>query len=297
MSIISSLRMMGGRLGLQISKHSPEILMVTGILGMVTAAVLASKATLSLHEVVDETQETIDNIEAAKDEYPEPKQYREELVIAKTIKVASIVKLYAPAIVLGGVSIACIVGSNRIISRRNLALMAAYKLIDEKFKDYRDNVIEELGPEKDKEFIRKTPQKKTLVKVGDTNKGTLTNRKFGYSIYAREFNETNPNWARTRDYNMLFLTSVQNWCNDILRGRGHIFLNEVYDHLGLPRSTEGQAVGWVYDKVREIGDNYVDFGLLDPSNQLDLTLVEEEVNHNPPIKLDFNVDGIIWDLI
>ena len=88
----------------------------------------------------------------------------------------------------------------------------------------------------------------------------------------------------------MYLKAQQNSFNDLLRARGHVFLNEVYDGLGLERSQAGAVVGWVLGD----GDNYVDFGIFDG----DKPRARDFVNGlEASILLDFNVDGVIYDLI
>lgn len=101
------------------------------------------------------------------------------------------------------------------------------------------------------------------------------------SKYARYFTPGCPNWTENRDYNMLYLKSQQTYANDLLRARGHLFLNEVYDMLGLPRTKDGCVVGWVLG-------SYVDFGLDNKKNE------DPEQRYQT---LDFNVDGYILDRI
>jgi hypothetical protein len=101
------------------------------------------------------------------------------------------------------------------------------------------------------------------------------------SSYARVFDESNVNWERKPEYNMLFLKSQQNWMNDRLQARGHVFLNEVYDCLGFQRTSAGAVVGWL-----DRGDSHIDFSIRDHQKE------------NPSsVILDFNVDGIIYDKI
>ena len=107
------------------------------------------------------------------------------------------------------------------------------------------------------------------------------------SQYARFFDECSAAWQKDSKYNLMYLKSTQNLMNDRLRSRGHLFLNEVYDHLGLPRSKEGQIVGWIYDTENPIGDNFVDFGIFDDRSKPDISEFENS------ILLDFNVDGNI----
>jgi hypothetical protein len=86
----------------------------------------------------------------------------------------------------------------------------------------------------------------------------------------------------------VFLRANQQYFNNLLIVRGHVFLNEVYDQLGLPHTTAGQIVGWRYTPDNE-GDNYNDFGIL-----RDDETVRDFINgRNGSILLDFNVDGPI----
>lgn len=111
------------------------------------------------------------------------------------------------------------------------------------------------------------------------------------SQYARIFDDSCPAWNRDAEYNLLFLKEQQTFATDLLRSRGYLFLNEVYDMLGFPRSKAGQVVGWVYDEKNPIGDNKVDFRIFDERNSLFVNGYERSV------LLDFNVDGCILDKI
>lgn len=109
------------------------------------------------------------------------------------------------------------------------------------------------------------------------------------SLYARFFNETSPAWNENAEYNLTFLRSQQMYANEMLKVRKYVFLNDVYDMLGLPRTKAGQIVGWIYDEKNPIGDNCIDFGIFVWSNR-------EFVNgHENTVLLDFNVDGNILD--
>ena len=88
---------------------------------------------------------------------------------------------------------------------------------------------------------------------------------------------------------MFYLKAQENYFNDLLRYRGHLFLNEVYDGLGIPRSKAGQLVGWIYNEDDPSGDNYVDFNIFKTSN------VQSINGYENSILLDFNVDGNIFE--
>ena len=111
------------------------------------------------------------------------------------------------------------------------------------------------------------------------------------SQYSRFFDEGCKMWTKDAEYNMLYLRSMQNYANDLLKARGYVFLNEVYDLLGFPRTKEGQLVGWVYNENGHTGDNFIDFDIYAERSK-------DFVNGitNSPL-LDFNVDGCIIDQV
>lgn len=104
---------------------------------------------------------------------------------------------------------------------------------------------------------------------------------------AKWFDESCLGWTRNSEMNKLFLIQQQTYCNEKLRSRGYLFLNEVYDALGIPRTARGQILGWVYDIHNPIGDNFVDFGLYEDHNRKFVNGLSNKV------LLNFNVDGDI----
>ena len=202
--------------------------------------------------------------------------------------------MYAPTVIVGTLTIVCLTKSHTILSNRNTALMAAYSVLERSYNAYRKRVIDEFGEDKDREFRYPTKEIRTLSldekgkAVEKVETKTLLDQ---YSTYARFFDEMCPDWKRNPEYNLIFLRAQQNWANDLLRARGHVFLNEVYDMLGIPRTKAGAVVGWV---IGHEGDNYIDFGLFDGENSAARDFVN---GRERSILLDFNVDGVIYDKI
>lgn len=112
------------------------------------------------------------------------------------------------------------------------------------------------------------------------------------SPYARHFDETCMAWTKDPESNKFYLLRQQEYANEKLRQRGYLFLNEVYDILGIPRTKAGQCVGWMYDTENPIGDNYVDFGIFDQVHNRSFVNGYEN-----SVLLNFNVDGNILDRI
>lgn len=294
------------RVGLQVRKHSPEILMVAGVVGTVVSAVMACKATTKLSGIMDNTKGQVDAIHYAK-EHPEelkeeytPEDAKKDLTIVYTKTGVELVKLYGPSIALGALSIAGILTSNSIHRRRNVALAAAYTAIDTGFKQYRGRLIERFGEQLDKELRYNIQNVEVEEKIVDEKGKEKTVKKTvevvdttGFSDYARLYDDGNAGWDKDPEYTLMFLKHQQNYANDKLRTQGHLFLNEVYDMLGIPRSKAGQIVGWIYDEKNNNhdGDNFVDFGIYTQANKNFLDGYEKVA------LLDFNVDGPIYNKI
>lgn len=307
-AIVKSAGRAFSKVNIKVQKHSPEILVGLGIVGAVASAVLACKATTKASDILEESKEKVDQIhQVASNESIDDDMYSEEdknrdLALVYVQTGVELVKLYGPAIALGTISIASILMSHNILRKRNVALAAAYTAIDHSFKDYRKRVIDKFGKEIDRELKYNIKAKKIEETVVDDDgkekkiKSTVDVIEGieGYSDYARFFDDGCRNWEKDSEYNLMFLRAQQQYANDLLVSRGHLFLNEVYDMLDIPRTKAGQVVGWVYDPENPVGDNYVDFGIYDIRRQENRDFVN---GYERSILLDFNVDGNIWDLI
>ena len=297
-------------INLKVQKHSPEILMGLGIIGTVASAILACRATLKVNNILEEKKDTINAIHACIDD--ETVEYSEEdkkkdLTILYAQTGVKLAKLYLPSVALGALSIASIISGYKILNKRNIALAAAYTVVDKGFKKYRKNVVERFGEEVDKELRYNIKAKEIEEKYTDKNGKEKTKKKTVYEIakdkeplegvseYAKFFDEWNTDeHSKDPEYNLMFLRRQQDYANELLKSQGYLFLNEVYDMLGIPRTQAGQIVGWIYDEKNPNGDNYVDFGIYDlhdPNKRAFVNGLERS------ILLDFNVDGVIYDKI
>ena len=316
---MTSLTRTASRAGLQVKKHSPEILLVTGIVAGGAALVTACMATTKLESVLNETKENVAKVhecaaageirvneggEIRTVEYTE-EDSKKDLTIFYAKGALNVAKLYAPAIGLGAVALTCILASHGIIHKRYTGAVAAYSAIDGSFKDYRKRVVERFGEEMDRELkynIKAKEVEETVAHEDGTEtvvKKTIEGIENPYdrqSEYARCYTDGCVGWTKDPEANLTFLRLQEKWANDRLQAVGHLFLNEVYEMLGLPHSTAGAVVGWIYDPKNpdHKGDNRVDFGIYNihiPANR-------EFVNGwERSIWLDFNVDGVIYDLI
>lgn len=293
------------KLTLKSKKYAPEIMVIAGVAGVITSTVMACKATTKAGEISEKTKNQMTQIhevaETKPDQYSE-EDMKKDTVIVYTQTAVEFAKLYGPSVILGTVSIACILGSHHILSKRNAALAAAYATVDKSFKDYRGRLVERFGKELDKELRYNIKAKEFEETVANEETGEETTvvktvnvaDAIEYSDYARFFDEGCAGWTKDSEHNLYFLKCQQNYANECLKTRGYLFLNDVYEMLGIPKTKAGQIVGWVYDEKNPNGDNFVDFGIYDINKERARAFVN---GYERTILLDFNVDGNILDLI
>lgn len=288
------------RLGLKVAKHSPEICLASGIVVGVGATVLACKATLRVGDIIDNHNQTMHNInflqEKARSGEPIENYTVEEaqkekfiLFIQTAVKVG---KLYAPAIVLGMTSIGLLLGGHHIMVKRNAALSITCAAIQKAYDEYRQRVRNAVGDEKENDIFKGVTEVVTeeVNSKGKTVKKKETSLESPASPYTRIFDESSRWWKKDPEQNMFFLSMQQRHANDLLRLRGHLFLNEVFDMLNLPRTKMGSVCGWVYGE----GDSFVDFGMWDAEKEGTRRFINCAENC---VWLNFNCDGVIYDLI
>lgn len=278
---------LAGRAGLVLSKHAPTILTAAGTAGFIGTTIIASKATLKVEETISEEAALLVKVhEAHEDGKLEDKDALHDKVILYTRMATKLAKLYAPALILGAASIVSLATGHGIMLKRNASLAAAYAAVDQAFKTYKKKVESKFGKDAVIDALVSTAEE-------DLTKTELTMEAIaavdGVSPYGVIFDETNNNWSADEDLSMLHLKCQQQYANDILQTRGHIFLNEVYKMLGFPHTPAGAVTGW----VKGNGDDFVDFNIFEGTFEGE----DEKGRTVTKWALDFNVDGVMYDKI
>lgn len=272
-------------------KMSPTALTVVGITGVVTATVLACRATLKIKDnVLDEHNWSLEKAKTLKgqiNKQDEPFPYNQVVTRTYVNTTLGLAKLYAVPFAIGVVSIACIAGGHVVLLNRNAALGAALTATEKAFSKYRGAVKEKYGEEAERE-IHYSVQTERIENTKDGKVEEIKTFSLEHSPYAKIFDESNPNWDRsTPSYGSVFLLTQQNYANQRLRAHGYLLLNDVYKALGFPKTSAGAVVGWALGH----GDDYVDFGLMSVESE---GFVEGDERS---VLLDFNVAGSVFDLI
>lgn len=301
------------RTGLKIKKYSPEILTVVGVVSFVATVVTACKQTTKAHDILDKYHDEMEEINEAatlskednlidemgnKIVYDQNDVKKDKFgVVARTT--VGFIKLYSGPILLGAISITSFLSANHILKTRYVGAVAALNAISDAFDKYRQRVREAGGEELDRHFMYGTEESKIdiveMTEDGKTHKSkevveNVVDKNGVLSPYAKFFDESCPDWDKNPEFNMMFLQGQEAIANNMLHARGHLFLNEVYDMLGIERTSIGSVVGW----IDGYGDSFVDFGLYESDNKAKRRFVNGLEN---VILLDFNVDGVIYDKI
>lgn len=305
---------------LRVSKHSPEILMVTGAVTFVATVVVACKQTLKCEEILDNHERKMkdidDCLELASEEgsgvtYSQ-ETAKKDRAVAFVQTGLDFAKLYAPAIGLGVISLVSFGCGFKILKKRNLALTAAYGAIDTAFKEYRSRVKDELGEEADKHFrygYETALNKKGTVAVKNENgeteikevdvtdtvpwsesEGTLDNATFVFAP------ETSRYWFPDDIHNQAGISAARTRMQIDFDNNGYLFLNDVLKALGLKEVPYGQLVGW----LKGYGDPYIDFRMKPicrPLPKNDKIRNPFNADYEIIYEFDFNTCGIIWDKI
>lgn len=313
-------------------KHAPELLIAGGVISMVAAVGTAVAATTKLEVILDDTNAKLEAADIAVKRCKEdPEKFRkmyedrgvteyteDDAAREKTIIYIQggwkVVKLYLPTVTFMALSAGCVLAAHDILSKRNVALLAAYKASESSFLKYRDRVREEIGEERENDIYYGNVVSETIkekVEDPETGKTKTVKRELKKtggvvcSRYARFFDETNPNYNKpcknletgefvdirtAAERNRYFIECQLQKARREFKRRGHLFLNEAYDLLDMDRSDEGQLVGWIDD-----GETEIDFGIYDvksvPERAAFINGTEASV------LMDFNVQGVIYDLI
>lgn len=210
-----------------LTKHSPEILIGLGVAGLLGTTVLAVRETPKVLKLLENKKNELDV---------------EKLSVKDTVK--TVWKNYIPCAVLAVTSVACIVGASNISARRNAALAAAYAIGNKAFSDYKEEVINLLGEEKEKE-IKERVADKLLKENPVTSKEVIitdNNEHLCYDEITGRYFKSSQNKIK----------EAQNVINDRLRDEMWVSLNDLYYELCLPNVRVGDDLGWNVD------DGYLD---------------------------------------
>lgn len=285
--------------------YSPEIMIGAGVIGGITSAVMACKATRKADAIgydFECDKETIKR-EFKDDDGAliESKEYKKELTRRTFKYVGQVCKVYAPAAVVGGISIASILSGYNVLNKRTVALAASLDILNEDFKKYRERIVNRYGEEVDYEVYNGIEKETVKEKIVDENgkKKTVTKevvKDYDGNMFTAVFHEGNLGFERDALHNKFVIDSTVQMLNQRLQSRyrkGHpgiMSYNEARKAFGFRPVPHGQIWGWVYDEENPVGDNYISVGMLEDIDSAKANFINGE---EYAVVLNFNCDSNI----
>src|SRR4030095_7916131 len=266
-----------------LKSKAPFIITGLGIVGVVTAGVLAARATRHLDPIVDAHKAEVKTARLNKAKEIEGysnTDHAKSLISIYGGTSLKLCRLYGSSVTLGAISIAAIVTGHNMQYKRFVTAATALKGSEAAFAEYRDQVSKVLGEEAENDLYRGIREE--VVENEETDKEEIkkyiTDRPV--SEYARIFGpETSPQWHHIATQNDYIVNGALDYFNGRLNRLGYVLLSEVYEKLGFKVTQASRMVGWLKDgKDGEIKFNPQRF---------------HRDNGDIVLLLDFNVDGII----
>lgn len=289
-------------------KASPTLLVIGSAATGIAATITACKSTIKAVEIYNDykaDRETIETVWADSQKGIEPAaKYTEDeyhLDVRNTnLKLCgAMLKTYALPISLTLVSISMGIGSHMIMRKRVATLTTSVISLTEALKQYRNNVIERYGKDVDYELANnikeieiedpETGEKKKVKKAID-NKNPYS---FWFGPeYLDSYGQRckNPYWSNDALYNLHQLDVFYRHLNEKLKSQESLFINEVMDTFGFPRSGIGTTHGWIYDPNNAKSSCEVNFGI-----NRDEIIDKYHRGITEPILITLNPDGYIVD--
>ena len=215
--------------GLFLKRNSPYILTGMGCAGVVSTAVLAGRAAVKANDEISDI-----NCKRLMDGY--------EVCSAKE-KVMLTWKYFIPPVVMGATSMACIVGAQSVQTKRHAALASLYTLTEQTLKDYRENVVDLVGKNKEEKAYTKVAQDKVLENPPQENQIILTKK--GDTLFKDSYS------GRYFKSDIEALRRIQNELNHQLVNQMWVPINDLYTIVGLDPIKLGEDIGWNPDELIE----------------------------------------------
>ena len=233
-----------------LERNASTILTTIGGVGVVTTSVLAVKATPKAMRLVEKAEE-------AKGE---------KLTKFETIKVAG--PSYIPAVVTGAATIACIFGANALNKRQQAALMSAYALIDNSYKEYKRKVVELYG----QEAADAVQAEIASDKYEESDISVAEGKELFFDSYSGRYFESTLADVRKAECEI----------NRELNIGGYACINELYDMLGMPHIEGGSTIGWsTFADYEMFGYSWVDFLLTKATIDDDIECTIVDMQNEP----------------
>lgn len=229
-------------------KNSTTILKFTAITGVVGTAISTGKAvieardTIVAHDMDEELKVEKWTNSDSEDEYNVQVYYRERTTFEKA-KLTW--RIFLLPVFIGGTTISCIILADRIHTKNNLALAAAYTMSSEAAKEFRDKVVETIGEKKTNKIENEIAQdhiNATPVPDDDYIIHTQYGEQLMYDEWSGRYFRGGQNEVEKKVtmLNKRMVSTKRKSC-----------VNDLYELLGIPQIPIGEEFGWNYNMEYE----------------------------------------------
>lgn len=252
-----------GSVKLGARRNAPELLLAGALITGTATVITASRATLKageIHAHLNEDKASLEYLIQSGGITDE----NAKAVIRKTYTQygLELAKTYAVPVALYAGTVAMIFASYKIQKNRQLALSASLAACTAAYNTLVNKLKNGAAFGLTAKEVMDGVQAREVVdpETGEVKIEKYQAEAIDTSVYHVRFDRYSAAWEKDKFQNECTLRSEENWANDMLRCQGYLFLNDVYDRLGLPRTKTGQIVGWLLNGE---GDGFVDFGAID----------------------------------
>lgn len=201
-----------GKSKMFLNRNASTILTCIGGAGVVATSVLAVTATPKALRLLEEAK----------------KKKGEELTTVEIIKTAG--PVYIPAVAVGLSTIACIFGANALNKRQQAALVSAYALLDNSYKEYRKKVKDMYGDDADDKINKEIAKDK----YNESDIQEDDEKQLFYDMFSRRYFNSTIEDVQRAEYKVNRRITKDGWA----------MLNDFYDEAGLDPMPSGEVFGW-----------------------------------------------------
>lgn len=281
------IQQMVGSVKLGAKRNAPELLLGLGLVTGTASIVLTGKASVKAKALTDGVQNKKLQLSGQFEvDCLTEEEFKNELRSVYIKYALDLAKEYAVPVSLYAATVASVFASYKIQKNRQIALSTALAACTTAYTTLLGKL--KMGAEHGLTAKEVIDGCEVIQNGVDENGEPIYEKSQGEpvndSLYKVRFDNYSTCWEKDKFQNESTLRSEECWANDRLRLQGYLFLNDVYDRLGLPRTKAGQIVGWIKGSN---GDGFVDFGIVDAETYADVRF-----DYNA-FDLEFNVDGDI----
>lgn len=228
-----------------LTENASVLLTAGGVIGTVGTAVLAGRAGIKAHTIIQGMNDE-PRVRLRSDEEGGGEEIVPYTKVEKALKVGP---HFIPPVLLGGFTIASIVMANRVSAQKLAAMAAAYGLAERNLSEYKEKVAEKLtGPKKDaidteiaQDRVNRTPGHEKVIIIEGSDDVLCLDESTG------RYFKSNPEKIRR---------AVNSTNAEILR-HGGASVSHFYDELELPPTSFSDTIGWGVGEQIEIKYSYV----------------------------------------